>query len=203
MQIDPATLPERDAYKLLIGSVVPRPIAWVSSIGAEGQVNLAPFSYFTIASSSPPMLLFCPQRKTDGTPKDTTRNIRQTGEFVIHIVSEALVEPMNQSSAPYAYGESEFERAGLHAVAGARVRAPRIADAPVAFECRLEQIVPLGDPAAAEIIVGRVLLVHVRDDVYRDGYVLLDALQPVARLAGDGYARVSDTFSLARPRLDP
>ena len=203
MQLDPDHLSQPAMYKLLIGAVVPRPIAWVASISVEGQPNLAPFSYFNIACSAPPMLLFCPQRRPDGAPKDTLRNVSAGGEFVLHIVSEDLVGPMNQSAADYPYGIDEFAQAGLLSAASLRVRPPRIADAAVAFECRVEQIVPLGDPIGGEIVIGRVVLVHLRDEVYRDGYIALDALKPVARLAGNDYARISETFTLPRPRWSP
>jgi flavin reductase (DIM6/NTAB) family NADH-FMN oxidoreductase RutF len=203
MQIDPATIPPREMYKLLIGAVVPRPIAWVMSLSATGVPNLAPFSYFTIASSDPPILLFCPQPRPDGSPKDTLRNVRETGAFTIHIVSEALVAPMNQTSASLPPGMSEVEWAGLATIPGTQIAVPRLADAPVAFECRVEQIVAAAADAGAAVVFGRVLCCHLRDDVYNDGYVRLDALQPVARLAGNDYARISDTFSLARPHYDP
>lgn len=199
MQIDPASLTEREIYKILIGAVVPRPIAWVSSIGVEGTPNLAPFSYFNIACTDPPMLLFCPQRRGDGSPKDTLRNVQTTGEFVLHIVSEELAAAMNQSSADYPYGTDEFAATGLHAAPSIAVAPPRVADAAVAFECRVEQIVHVGSERGGEIVIGRVLQMHLRDDVYRDGYIVLDALKPVARLAGNDYARVTDTFSLQRP----
>ncbi len=203
MQIDPAGLPRQDVYKLLIGSVVPRPIAWVSSIDAAGVPNLAPFSYFNIACVAPPMLLFCPQRRPDGSPKDTLRNVTETGEFVLHIVNEALVEAMNRTAAEFPPGMSEFEEARIARAPGERVRPPRVVAAPVAFECRVEQIVRLGDAAGADVVIGRVLLIHIADEVYRDGYVILDALRPIARLAGSDYARVTDTFSLPRPIYDP
>jgi flavin reductase (DIM6/NTAB) family NADH-FMN oxidoreductase RutF len=203
MQLDPDHLSQQAMYKLLIGAVVPRPIAWVASISAAGQPNLAPFSYFNIACSAPPMLLFCPQRRPDGTPKDTLRNVSASGEFVLHIVSEGLVEPMNQSAADYPYGMDEFTQAGLPSAASLRVHPPRIADAVVAFECRVEQIVPLGEPISGEIVIGRVLLVHLRDEVYQDGHIVLDALKPVGRLAGNDYARVTETFTLPRPRWSP
>lgn len=199
MQIDPASLTEREIYKILIGAVVPRPIAWVSSIGAEGTPNLAPFSYFNIACTDPPMLLFCPQRRGDGLPKDTLRNVQTTGEFVLHIVSEELTAAMNQTSADYPYGTDEFAATGLQSAPSIAVAPPRVADAAVAFECRVEQIVHVGNERGGEIVIGRVLQMHVRDDVYRDGYIVLDALKPVARLAGNDYARVTDTFSLQRP----
>lgn len=199
MQIDPATLTEREIYKILIGAVVPRPIAWVSSIAEDGTPNLAPFSYFNIACTDPPMLLFCPQRRGDGSPKDTLRNVQTTGEFVLHIVSEELASAMNQTSADYPYATDEFAATGLHAAASISIAPPRVADAAVAFECRVEQIVHVGSTRGGEIVIGRVLQIHVRDDVYRNGYIVLDALKPVARLAGNDYARVTDTFSLQRP----
>jgi flavin reductase (DIM6/NTAB) family NADH-FMN oxidoreductase RutF len=204
MVIDPSALEPREVYKLLIGSVVPRPIAWVSSISPEGQLNLAPFSYFNIACANPPTLLFCPNRRADRSKKDTLLNIEATGEYVIHIVDEARVEAMNHSSAEFPRDVDEFEAAGLSAAPSLWVRPPRVAEAPIAFECRLFQVVPVSDgPQGGEVVIGRVLLIHVRDDVRPDTYIDLDALRPVARLAGNGYARVTDTFDLPRPVYRP
>lgn len=199
IRIDPTQLSRQAMYKVLIGSVVPRPIAWVSSLSADGERNLAPFSYFNIACIEPPMLLFCPQHRPDGSHKHTLDNVQATGEFVLHIVSEDLVAPMNQTSADYPQGMDEFEQAGLDTVPSDLITPPRVAAAKIAFECRAEQIVPLGGLAGATVVIGRVLLVHVADDVWDDGYIVLDALKPVARLAGNGYARVTDTFDLPRP----
>jgi flavin reductase (DIM6/NTAB) family NADH-FMN oxidoreductase RutF len=200
MILDPTLLDRREVYKLLIGAVVPRPIAWVSSVNAEGRPNLAPFSYFNIACADPPTLLFCPNRRADGSKKDTLRNVEAMGEYVIHIVDEQHAEVMNLSSAEYPRETNEFEAAGLSSAPGVRVRAPRIVDAPIAFECRLFQIVPVGDgPSGGEVVIGRVLLVHIRDDVRAGSYIDLAALRPIARLAGSGYARVTDTFDLPRP----
>lgn len=196
IRIDPAAVTGRDMYKLLIGSVVPRPIAWVSTVGDDGTPNLAPYSFFTIASSEPPVLVFFPQRRPDGGRKDTAHNVAATGEFVLHIVGEELAEQMNQSSASYAYGVSEFEQAGLRTMHSELVAPPRIDGAPVSFECRVETIVPIGE---ADAVFGRVVLAHVRDDVYRDGRILLEALRPIARLAGDDYTRVTEVFSMKRP----
>ena len=202
MVIDPTSLEAREVYTLLIGSVVPRPIAWASSVGPEWQPNLAPFAYFNIASSNPPMLLFCPSRRANGAKKDTLLNVEATQEFVIHIVDEPAVEAMNRTSADYPPGANEFEIAGVAAVPSAKVRPPRVAAAPVAFECRLYQIIPLGDEQpGGEIVIGQVVLIHVRDDVRVGTYIDLEALRPVARLAGNGYARVNDTFDLRRPVL--
>ncbi len=202
MQIDPANLDRQGIYKLLIGTVVPRPIAWVASIADDDTPNLAPFSYFNIACIEPAMLLFCPQRRSNGTKKDTLLNIEATNEFVLHIVGEELTAQMNQTSAEYPHGTDEFAAANLRPVASSRIRPPRVAEAPVAFECRVEQIIHAGGATGADIVIGRVLLVHLRDDVWQDGYILLDALKPVARLAGTGYARVTDTFNLPRPVLE-
>jgi flavin reductase (DIM6/NTAB) family NADH-FMN oxidoreductase RutF len=202
MVIDPSKLEPREVYKLLIGSVVPRPIAWVSTISRAGQSNLAPFSYFNIGCANPPTLLFCPDRRPNGTKKDTLLNVEATEEFVIHVVDERTVEAMNRTSGNYPSGVNEFEIAGLAAVPSTKVRPPRVAAAPIAFECRLFQIVPLGDGVSGgEVVIGRVVLIHVRDDVRVGTYIDLEALRPVARLAGNGYARVTDTFELQRPVL--
>jgi flavin reductase (DIM6/NTAB) family NADH-FMN oxidoreductase RutF len=203
IQLDPVDLQRKEIYKLLIGAVVPRPIAWVASMDAQGRRNLAPFSYFNIACIEPPMLVFCPQRRPDGTKKDTLLNVEATGQFVLHIVSEELVRHMNQTSADYPYGVDEFEQARLLAAASSRVAPPRLATAAIAFECQIEQIVHVGGATGADLVIGRVLLIHVRDDVWQDGYIVLDALKPVARLAGNGYARVTDTFELPRPVYQP
>lgn len=197
LRIDPAALAGRDMYKLLIGSVVPRPIAWVATLSGDGIPNVAPFSFFTIASGEPPVLVFFPQRRPDGERKDTTRNAAASGEFVVHIVGREFAEQMNQTSASYPHNVSEFEQAGLRAVPSELVAPPRIDGAPVAFECRVETIVPIGE---ADAVFGRVIMIHVRDDVYRDGYIVLDALRPIARLAGDDYTRVNEVFSMRRPR---
>ncbi len=203
IQIDPVGLQRKDIYKLLIGAVVPRPIAWVASVDTQGRRNLAPFSYFNIACIEPPMLVFCPQRRPDGTKKDTLLNIEASGEFVLHIVSEELARHMNQTSADYPYGMDEFEQAQLRAAPSNRVAPPRLADAAIAFECRVEQIVHIGGETGAALVIGRVLLIHVRDDVWQDGYIMLESLRPIARLAGNGYARVTDTFDLPRPVYQP
>lgn len=197
MQIDPAVRSVREVYRLLIGCVVPRPIAWVSSVSASGIPNLAPFSFFTVACDDPPMLLFCPLRRPDGAPKDTLRNVQETGEFVIHIVSEPLAMAMNQTAAEYPHDVDEFAQAGVTPVPGTRVRPPRVAEAPAAFECRVEQLVAL---EGSTVVIGRVLLIHLRDELYRDGAIQLAALRPIARLAGNSYARVTDTFEMTRPR---
>jgi flavin reductase (DIM6/NTAB) family NADH-FMN oxidoreductase RutF len=195
MILKPNDLPERELYKLVTGTVVPRPIAWVSSANAMGQTNLAPFSYFTVVSNSPLTMIFSVGHKPDGSRKDTWVNALETGEFVINIVDEANAPAMNKSATTYPHGVSEFEMAGVTPAPSVVVRAPRVAEAPVSYECKLTQIVEVGSNA---VIFGEVQAIHVREDVYDGRYVNIDALKPVGRLAGNSYCRVNDLFELIR-----
>lgn len=195
MILDPHTMLERDRYKLATGTVVPRPIAWVSSSDGQGNFNLAPFSYFTAVSSNPLTLLFSVGRKPDGSHKDTRRNVESTGDFVVNIVNEATAEAMNLSATTFDYGVSEFEITGLTPLPSTKVSAPRVAEAPVAYECTLRQIVEVGGNS---VIFGEVQLIHVHDEVYDGNYVDTAALRPIGRLAGNSYCRVSDIFELIR-----
>ena len=198
--LDPNDLDPRDAYRLLISSVVPRPIAWVSTVCADGSLNLAPFSFFNAIGGQPPTIMFSVSRRA-GDDKDTLRNVRETGEFVLHIVDEGLAEKMNATSGDYAHGDSEFERAGLATAKSAVVAPPRVADAAIAMECRLTQLVPIGG-GANTLVIGEVLRYHVRDGLLRDDY-LVDAtrLKPVARLGGEEYATLGTVFKMPRPRV--
>ncbi len=199
MILRPEELAERDRYKVLIGSIVPRPIAWVSTISPDGAHNLAPFSYFTIACTDPMTLLFCPQRQPNGAKKDTLANIEATSEFVINLTNEETAEAMNRSATALPYGESEFEWAGVTPAPCETVRAPRVLEAPISFECHLREIVDVGGGVGGgSVVLGEVRCVHLRDDVYVNGYVLLEALQPIGRLAGAGYTRVRHDFDLKR-----
>ena len=207
LTLDLAALDGAAAYKLLTSAVVPRPIAWASTVDEEGRANLAPFSYFTIASAAPPVLLFCPQlaaaaEAPDGVrPKDTLLNVEATGEVVIHVASHAMVEAMNATAASWPRGTSEFERVGVTAVPSTRVRPPRVAEAPLAFECRVEQVLRLGDgPGAGAVVLARVLLAHLAAGSHNGRYALLEGLDPVARLGGPEYTRAIDgRFALDRP----
>jgi flavin reductase (DIM6/NTAB) family NADH-FMN oxidoreductase RutF len=198
MQLDPTALDYPALYKLMTGLVVPRPIAWVATLSASGHANLAPFSYFTVACAHPPTLLFCPNRRLNGAKKDTLLNIEQRPEFVIHIVSAPLAAQMNQTSADYPPEVDECALVGLETVPASAISVPRIASAPAAFECRLSQIISVGD---GEIVLGEAVAIHLRDEIYRDGYVILEELDPVGRLAGNSYLRCTDTFKLRRPML--
>ena len=196
MHLDPHALSAKDCYKFAIGSILPRPIAWVSTIDSNGVPNLAPYSFFTVASSNPLMLTFAPQYAGGAREaKDTLANVRAVPEFVVNLVDMATADAMNQTAVGLPHGESEFEHAGLTPVPGQTISVPRVGEAPIAFECTLDQIVEVGSGA---LVIGAVQSIYVRDDVYVDGYVVRDALQPVGRLAGNEYARVTDVFELIR-----
>jgi len=200
MILNPQTLDHKERYKLMIGAIVPRPIAWVSSMDAEGRLNLAPFSYFTAVCTDPMTLLFCPGWSTlRGRRKDTHLNIEQTGEFVINITDEATKEAMNLSATEFEHGVNEFEWAGVTPAPSSVVRAPRVAEAPVAFECTLQQIVVVGEgPGGGAAIFGVVQAVHIRDDIYANGYVLPERLRPIGRMAGASYVHIHDFFEMQR-----
>ena len=203
MHIDPAALTHANRYKFLTGAMVPRPIAWVSTMDAQGNLNLAPFSYFTGITVEPLTLLFCPQIPlASGVKKDTLRNIEEVPEFVINLTNEETADAMNRSAALLPHGESEFEWAGVTPAPSTTIRVPRVAEAPIAFECVLHQIVTISDkPGGGAAVIGRVTHIVVRDDIYDTdrGYVRLDALKPIGRLAGSQYTRVTDLFDLVRP----
>lgn len=200
MILNPTDLSPKELYKLSIGTILPRPIAWVSTIDGDGKLNLAPFSYFTAVCSEPLTLLFCPQiSRETGQKKDTWRNIEAVPEFVINITNEETASAMNLTATILPPGESEFEFAGLTPLPSETIRVPRVAEAPVAYECTLQQIVVVNDgPGGGAAILGEVQRIHIRDDIYVDGYVDIDRLKPIGRLAGPNYARITDTFSMER-----
>ena len=197
MIIDPSELDPQSSYKLLIGSVVPRPIAWTSTVSQEGVRNLAPFSFFTVASRQPPTLCISvgPPPETDGgerATKDTLSNIEETEEFVINIVSLALSNTMHESSKNHPPEADEFEKAGLTPAPCQVVKAPRVEEAGVSMECLLDRILPLGSD---HLVIGRMVRFHVRDELYEDGRVNVAKLQPLGRLAGN-YTRIETIFDL-------
>ncbi|MBZ0279478.1 MAG: flavin reductase family protein [Anaerolineae bacterium] len=201
MDIKPSDLPHKEMYKLMIGSIVPRPIAWVSTINAEGQPNLAPFSFFTAVCSSPPTILFCPGiRDADAAHKDTLYNVQATGEFVVNIVSEPLAEAMNITATELPAEINEFERAQVTAVPSLTVRPPRVAESLIHYECKLNQIITISDqPGGGNIVIGTVLHLHIDDSVYLEGNKIdLHKLEAIGRLAGPSYCRVNDFFDIHR-----
>jgi flavin reductase (DIM6/NTAB) family NADH-FMN oxidoreductase RutF len=209
MELNPSDAPPGAVYKLLTGAVVPRPIGWISTVDDKGQPNLAPFSFFNAVCSRPPTLLFCPSvRGTDANPKDTLTNIRQTNEFVVNIVTEQLAKAMNKTATELPAEVNEFEYARLTAAPSLAVASPRVAESPVNFECRLEQILSIGDggPGSGWVVIGRIVHLHIDDRVLLDNYKIdTAALQPVGRLAGPNYARIRETFELFREpsQVDP
>ena len=204
IDIDPATLSPRDAYRLLIGGILPRPIAWVSTIAPDGTCNLAPFSFFTVVCEAPPTICFAPARKPDGGKKDSLANVEATGEFVVNVVGEAQVSAMSHTSASVGPEVDEFALAGLVAVPSTVVRPPRVAGVPVAYECRLVQVVHVGGDAAGagSLVIGSVVRVHVAAEAWRDGRIDIDVARQVGRAAGDDYVRTRDRFALRRPVVD-
>ena len=205
MIIDPANTPASDVYRAMIRSVVPRPIAWVSSVSADGTHNLAPFSFFMAISADPPTLAFAPGRRSrDGGKKDTLRNIEETGEFVVNVVGEDLAEEMNETATDYPDEVSEFVEAGLTPVPGDVVRAPRVAESPVNFECRKYDIIPVGPDGTggAALVIGEVVRIHIDERVLREGKIDPELLRPIGRLGGMEYTRTRDRFVMVRKKLD-
>lgn len=200
--IDPATISDRENYKLLVGSVAPRPIALVASLSINGVINVAPFSYFNVVSSQPPMLSVSVGRK-QGNMKDTARNIKDTGEFVVHIVDETNVHAANLAAQSLPPDVSEVEVAGFTPVASEAISVPGIREAKVRMECVLEQIIRLGetegDPTC-DLIIGRVVRFHIDEDIYEQGNIRSDKLKPVGRMGGSQYTTLGKTFILERPQ---
>lgn len=201
MRIDVASASVLDVYHALVGIVTPRPIAWVTSVDAAGVVNLAPFSFFNAFGANPPVVIFSPCLRRDGSRKDTLRNVELTGEFVLNAAVESLREEMNESSRELPYGESELARLGLKSLPSEKVRPPRLSAAPVQMECRVLQILPVGNgPLSANLVIGEVLLLHIADEVLDSaGAIDPRKLRTIARLGGDFYCRTTDLFELGRP----
>ncbi len=201
MIIDPKEHRFQDIYKLMIGSIVPRPIAFVSTISKDGIRNLAPFSFFNGVCSNPPTIMFAPARRSYiGETKDTLNNIRNTEEFVVNIVSEDFAEQMVACSTDFDPEVDEFDVSGLTPVPSKIVAPPRVEESRVNFECRLNQIVDIGDGSAGSgfVVIGTVVLFHVDDSIYENGRINLEKLKPIGRLAGSSYSRITDTFEIVR-----
>ncbi|SEN35917.1 flavin reductase family protein [Lihuaxuella thermophila] len=205
MQIDPKRQTKQENYKLLIGSVLPRPIAFVTSVNEQGLVNAAPFSFFNVVATEPPLICFSCIRKPGGKMKDTARNIAGQKEFVVHIVDGKNVERVNDTSVEFPSEVSEAEMIGFELLPGAIVRVPRIAGTRVQMECRLHQMLALGGQEGvpnADLIIGEVVQFHVDDELYQDGKIDTLALDPVSRLAGTNYGKIGKIFSLPRLSYD-
>jgi flavin reductase (DIM6/NTAB) family NADH-FMN oxidoreductase RutF len=201
MHIDVSQAPFLDVYQMLVSVITPRPIAWVTTIDQNGHVNLAPFSFFNAFGANPPVVVFSPTLRRDGSRKDTLLNVEATGEFVVNTAVASLAAEVNRSSKELPPGESEVEYVGLHTVPSTKVKPPRLAESPVNLECKLIQVVPIGSgPIAGNLVIGEVVVIHVADRVLDEaGKVDPRKLQTIARLGGDWYCHTSDLFAMHRP----
>ena len=202
MIIDPATAAPVDIYKLMVGAIVPRPIAFVSTVSPDGILNLAPFSFFTGISANPPVICFSPMiRGSDSARKDTLRNIQRTREFVVNVVSEAFVRQMNICSTEFPPEIDEFEASGLTPIPSEVVKPPRVKESYIHMECTLLQIVDVSPkPLGGSIVLGEVVRFHVDDAVIDNYRIDPDKLRPVGRMGGPTYTRTTDRFDLERPK---
>lgn len=201
MEITPETLEWRDAYKLLVGSILPRPIAFVSTMNENGTANAAPFSFFTAISANPMLICFSPMRRgTDGAKKDTLVNIENTGQFVINIVSNSMAEQMNECAIEFAPDIDEMEESGLTKDPSVKVQAPRIKESLVHLECELYQLLHFGDiPGAGSLVIGKVVHVHVNDELFNHGRIDTEKLEPIGRMAGNIFTDpLAKTFEMIR-----
>ena len=201
MIYDPAEHPFSETHKLMIGSIVPRPIALVSTTSNNGINNLAPFSYFNGVCSKPPTIMFAPARRGwDGQEKDTLINIRNTKEFSINIVSEDIGEKMVKCSTDYEKEVDEYSKSGLSPLSSKKIKPPIVSESKISLECTLNQIVQIGkeDAGSGFIVIGTIVLFHIDDEVYDNGRIILDKLQPLGRVAGNGYVRSTNAFDIVR-----
>lgn len=200
--IDPSTQSRKDNYKLLSGSVIPRPIAFVTSQNEQGVLNGAPFSFFNVLTAEPPLISISVGRRNGETTKDTGKNILLNKEFVVHIVDESIIEHVNKSAAEYPSDVSEIVETGLTPVDSKKISVPGVKEAKIRMECELFQAIPLGtdEEYTTDLLIGKVVMIYVDDEVYENGKINAKSLNPVARLAGADYAKLGNGFSLTRPK---
>jgi flavin reductase (DIM6/NTAB) family NADH-FMN oxidoreductase RutF len=209
MIVSPSDLSHKDLYSLLLNSVAPRPIAWVSTVSPSGQPNLAPFSFFNVVCVDPPLLAFAPglrppkqPRGSYGEAKDTLRNIRETREFVINVVTYDLREAMNVTSGEYDASVNEFELAKLTPEASKVVRPPRVAESPVSFECKLHRILDFSTtPTSGSLVIGQIVSIHINDAHSKDGRLDRNSLDLIGRMGGLQYTRTTQRFEMVRPKV--
>jgi flavin reductase (DIM6/NTAB) family NADH-FMN oxidoreductase RutF len=201
LSIDPTSMSERENYKFLIGSIIPRPIAFVTTVSKNGVLNGAPFSYFNIVSSNPPMISLSIQRSA-GRQKDTARNIIESKEFVVHIVDEHNVEKINQTAASLPPDQSEVNLANLTPVDSVKISVPGVKEAKIRMECSLEHSLELGgsNTPGCDFIIGKVVQFHIENDIYEKGRIDSKGLAAVSRLAGNDYAKTGEIFEIERPK---
>lgn len=207
MQVTPSQLPHRELYNLLLSSVAPRPIAWVSTVSTSGQPNLAPFSFFNCVCADPPLLAFAPAIRVtkeagESHEKDTLRNIRETKEFVVNVVTCDLLEQMNLTSGEYDRTVNEFELAKLTPEPSQLVRPTRVGESPVSFECRLRQILDFSTAAnGTSLVIGEIVAIYIDDARLKDGRLDRNSLDLIGRMGGMQYTRTRDRIELARPKV--
>jgi flavin reductase (DIM6/NTAB) family NADH-FMN oxidoreductase RutF len=211
MDILPSKLTHHELYNTILNSVAPRPIAWVSTLSASGEPNLAPFSFFNAVCVNPPLLAFAPGMrspkkpgadKSAGEHKDTLRNIRETREFVVNIVTFELAEAMNLTSGEYDSSVDEFEVAQI-AAATSTMRPSRVAESPVSFECRLHQILEFNPaPEGSSLVIGEIVSIHINDKYMKDGRLDRNSLDLIGRMGGIQYTRTTERFEMIRPKVE-
>jgi flavin reductase (DIM6/NTAB) family NADH-FMN oxidoreductase RutF len=214
MIVSPSDLAHKDLYSILLNSVAPRPIAWVSTMSLSGHPNLAPFSFFNAVCVDPPLLAFAPGLRQPqqseasrgeagrGEPKDTLRNIRETGEFVVNVVTYELAEAMNSTSGEYDPSVNEFELARVTPQASTIVRPARVAESPVSFECELHQILDFSPaPTSSSLVIGQIVSIHISDAHLKDGKLDRNSLDMIGRMGGIQYTRTTQRFDMVRPKV--
>jgi flavin reductase (DIM6/NTAB) family NADH-FMN oxidoreductase RutF len=211
MHVTPSEISYSELYGIILNSVAPRPIAWVSSVSASGQPNLAPFSFFNAVCIDPPLLAFAPGLRAPkaatsaphGEPKDTLRNIRETKEFVISVVTYDVREAMNTTSGEYDFSVNEFELAKVTPQPSRLVRPARVGESPVSFECELHQILDFSPaPTSSSLVIGRVVAIHINDARLKDGKLDRNSLDLIGRMGGVQYTRTRDRFDMVRPKVE-
>lgn len=203
VSLDPKGMRTVDVYKFLIGSIVPRPIAFVSTVNTQGEGNLAPFSFFNGLSSNPPCVMISVTRKRSGEKKDTLRNIEETGEFVVNSANKWLLEALVHCSVEYPYGVDELTKVGLTPQPSTKVRPVRVKESAVHMECKLFKSVELGEggPGSTNLIIGEIQYLHIAKEAYQDGRVLFDFIQPIGRLGGFQYGEITRIYEIPIPEL--
>jgi flavin reductase (DIM6/NTAB) family NADH-FMN oxidoreductase RutF len=210
MIVSPSDLSHSELYSIVLNSVAPRPIAWVSTVSPSGQLNLAPFSFFNCVCVDPPLLAFAPGLRqpkrtgsSHGEAKDTLRNVRETKEFVVNIVTYDLREQMNLTSGEYDPSVNELELAKLTPQASKVVRPPRVAESPVSFECRLHQILDFSTaPTSGSLVIGQIVSIHINDAHLKDGKLDRNSLDLIGRMGGIQYTRTTKRFEIVRPKVE-
>ena len=193
IQMDPADMERREIYRLLTGSVVPRPIGWASTVNGQGVTNLAPFSFFTVVCVAPPMISLTIARNPDGTEKHTLKNIKEVGDFCFNIVTTPQWKEMVDSANGIPEEESEFDTTGLIPIPSEKVKSPRVKDAPIHFECKFHQVIELG-PNKHPLVIGEVVYFHIDPACMTGGYIDMQKLEPVGRLNGFSYSALGDIW---------